>query len=350
MKVLTDYAHNDLWHSMVMLFEDRLGWDLYRPIGMDWYEAGIWQFERARLGDVVARQFLEPWASDDLALPGVSYRDDDMHPGRAMKMLTMEQARELGIDIVISTLAENEEGLHRFAGEVGAHFGIQVGNQGAPNAWGLAEFALLSSTTPQVRPWMPHVYYHQEFDLNDYRFEYPPTEGDLVSTRVQCITGLPEYETFRRVAALVPGARFRHYGHCNEQDDLWGGNAMTVPQIASEMRAARIGWHYKRWSDGYGHVLHSWFAVGRPVIGSSSYYSGRLDGIAKLGAPLFVEGVTSFDVDTRTDEELAVLVRRLIADDDYHQEISENAHRRFLEVVDFAAEEVAIREMFAKVL
>lgn len=350
MKVLTDYAHNDLWHSMVLLFEDRLGWDLYRPVGMEWYEEGIWRFERERLGDVVARQFLEPWSSDDHSLPGAIYRDDPMHPGRSMKMLTMEMARDLGIDIVISTLAENEDGWHRFAGEVGAHYGIQVGNQGAPNRWGLAEFALLSSTTPGVRPWMPHVYYHQEFDLTDYRFVWPPPERDLVSTRVQCITGLPEYETFRRVAALVPEARFRHYGHCNEHDDLWGGNAVTVPQIAQEMVAARIGWHDKRWSDGYGHVLHAWFAVGRPVIGSSSYYTGRLDGIEKLGGALFDEGVTSFDIDRRTDAELAALVRRLLEDEEYHREISENAHRRFLEAVDFADEEAAIREMFAKVL
>lgn len=348
-RVLTDYAHNDLWHSMAMLFEDRYGWELYRPVGMDWYTSGIWRFEHERLGDAVAKQFLAPWP-DDIAKSWHWQRRDSAHRGRLMRMVTLEQARAWDFDLVISTLAENEEGLHRFAREVGAHFGIQVGNQGAPNRWGLAEFALLSTTTPGFRPWMPHVTYHQEFDLLDYRYEYPPAERDLVATRVQCITGTPDYGIMRRVAEMTPEARFRHYGHCGEQDDLWGGNAENVPKIAEQMRATRVAWHGKRWSDGYGHVLHSWFAVGRPVIGSSGYYTGRNDGVPKLGGPLFVEGETSFDVDTRSEAELSDLVRRLISDDEYHQRISENVIRRFREVVDFDVEAAAIRGMLDGIL
>jgi hypothetical protein len=348
MRVLTDYAHNDLWHSMVLLFEDRFGWDLYRPIGMDWYP-DVWRFEHDRLGDVVARQFLAPWSSDVIRT-GHSERYDDMHPGRIMKMVTMDQARELSFDLVISTLAENEEGWHRFAREIGAHYGIQVGNQGAPNAWGLAEFALLSVTTPGVTPWMPHVTYHQEFSLDDYRYEWPPAERDLVATRVQCLTDTPAYQTFRAVAELTPEARFRHYGHCNVEDELWGGNAASVPEIARQMRASRVAWHDKRWSDGYGHVLHSWAAVGRPIIGSSGYYTGRSDGIVKLGGALFTEGETSFDIDTRSVSELAGLVRRLVEDDDFHRRISDNVRRRFEAVVSFDAEADSIRAMLEGVM
>lgn len=348
-RILTDYAHNDLWHSMSMLFEDRFGWELYRPIGMEWYDEGIWRFERDRLGDQVARQFLEPWPSDE-KVPWHSVRPDEAHPGKQMRMVTVNQAKALGLDLVISTLAENEDGLHRFAREVGAHYGIQVGNQGAPNSWGLAEFALLSVTTPGFHPWMPHVTYHQEFSLDDYRYEWPPAERDLVSTRVQCITGTPDYGIFRRVAALTPEARFRHFGHCNDEDELWGGNAPTVPDIAESMRASRVAWHAKRWSDGYGHVLHSWAAVGRPIIGSSGYYTGRNDGIPKLGGALFVEGETSFDIDTHSEAELSAIVRSLIEDDDYHREISANVYRRFREVVNFDVEAAAIRGMLDGIL
>ena len=346
MNVLIDFAHSDLWESLVLLL-DRFGWTLYRPIGMEWYAEGIWGFERNTLGDAVARQFLEPWASD-LPADGYSSRAATDHPGRHYRMVTLEQARDLRPDIVIATLAENETGLHGFAREVGAKYGIQIGNQGAENQWGLVDFALSSVTLPQVKPWMPHVFYHQEFSLSDFRYEYPPLT-DTVATRVQCFSGTPDYARFTRLAGMS-GLPFRWFGHCGEHDDFWGGNAPTTTDVADSMRASRTAYHVKRWSDGYGHVIHNWFAVGRPVVGSSSYYTGESDGIPKLAAPLFVEGKTSFDLDRMDDTEAVALFQRLASDDDFHQRISEDAARRFREVVDFDAEAAAIRTMFDGVL
>lgn len=341
-RVLVDAIHADLLHSLRMLFEDRYGWELYTPGGMDWYEEGIWRFERERLGDVVARQFLQPWDAD-VDRGTYSERQDQTHPGRIIRRLTLAQARDLRPDIVIATLAENEFSLAQLARETGATYGIQIGNQGAMNNFALAAFVMSSVTLPRD-PWMPHVYYHQEFSLDDFRYEYPPVERDLVATRVQCITDTPEHVRFRQLAALVPEARFRHYGHCGEQDDLWGGNAHTSAEVAEQMRAARIGWHAKRWSDGYGHVVHNWFAVGRPVLGTAGYYADKLAG------PLFVEGETSFDIDGYTDHDLAELIRWLLTDDDAHRRLSENARRRFEDVVSFDDEARAIREMLDRVM
>jgi len=347
--VLIDYAHNDLWESLALLFEDRLGWELYRPIGMEWYEQGLWGFERQTLGDAVARQFLSPYSSDR-PLDGYSERDDEMHT-RTYRLVTMEQARALKPDIVIACLAENETGLSGFAKEVGAHYGIQIGNQGAENQWGLAEFVLSSVTLPQLgggKPWVPHVFYHQEFSLSDFRFEYPP-ESQTVATRVQCFAGTPDYARFTRLSGLS-GLDFRWFGHCGDPDQFWGGNAHTTAEIAEQMRATRTAFHVKRWSDGYGHVIHNWFAVGRPVVGSSSYYTGESDGIVKLAAPLFVEGETSFDLDKLNDDEAVRLFQRLATDDDFHQKISTQAAERFRQVVDFDQEAEAVKAMFDQVL
>jgi hypothetical protein len=346
-RVLTEFAHEDLYESMAILFEDRFGWELYRPIGMEWYERHIWNFERERLGDQVARQFLAEWDTDVQHSSG-SVRWSTQHPRRSYTMLTYQQALDLKPDIVIATIAANELGLASFAGDIGAHYGIQVGNQGAPNVWSIAEFGLLSVTTPGFTPWKPHVTYHQEFSLDTYHPGFP--SRDEVATRVQCFTETAEYARFRRVAELVPEVRFRHYGHCGAHDEYYGGDAPTVAQIADEMRAAKVGWHDKRWSDGYGHVVHAWFATGRPVIGSASYYSGAYDDVPKLAEPLFVEGVTSFDIDKRSDAELASLVRRLVTDEDYWMEISVNAFQRFGQVVDFDSEAQEIRTMLDNVL
>lgn len=88
-----------------------------------------------------------------------------------------------------------------------------------------------------------------------------------------------------------------------------------------------------------GHVIHNAFAVGRPVVGRAAYYKG------KLAEPLWEHGVTSFDIDRLSDDELATLLRRLRDDDEYHQQISEAATARFHSVVDWDSEAQAVREL-----
>lgn len=350
-RVLCDAIHADLWESLRILFEDRLGWQLYRPIGWEWRERGIWRFEQHQpYGEGVAHQFLDVWEGSDRRvdpeLTGYDYvRPDSTHPGQALRLVTYEQARSQRWDLVLATLAENELGLRQFADEVGAHYGIQVGNQGAANAWGAAEFGLLSVTTPDFKPWKPHVYYRQEFDLGLFHADGGAgAEPDLVSTRVQCISQTGEYARFVALAGMVPEARFLWYGHCEPRDERWGGSHETTPLVAESMHHTRIAYHAKRWSDGYGHVIHNWFAIGRPVLGTATYYRDKLAG------PLFVEGVTSFDLERHSDHEVAGIIRMLLGDEDRWRAMCEASAARFREVVDFDAEAAAIRAMLENVM
>lgn len=346
-RVLCDAIHADLWESLRLLFEGRLGWELWRPIGMEWADRGIWRFEQHQpYGAGVAHQFLDHWPGiDDPLVDGTSWRPDTTHPGQGIRLVTHEAARSQPWDLVLATLAENELGLRQFADDVGAHYGIQVGNQGAANAWGAAEFALLSVTTPDFKPWKPHVTYRQEFSLADF---FPDSgalaEPDLVSTRVQCITQTTEYARFLAAAAAVPEARFLWYGHCEPRDERWGGSHETTPEVAGSMHRTRIAWHAKRWSDGYGHVIHNWFAIGRPVLATATYYADKLAG------PLFVEGVTSFDLERHSDAEVAGIVRMLLGDEDRWLRMCEAAADRFRAVVDFDAEAAQIRAMLENVM
>jgi hypothetical protein len=229
MRVLVDYHHHDLWESLELLFTDRFGWELLRPIGMDWFEQGYWNHERKWHGDAIARQYLEPWGSDITDLDGRLSRLDTSH-NRVQRLVTLEQARELRPDIVISTLAHNHEGLARFAAEVGATFGLQIGNvrfgaqDMAEDRWDLADFGLVSGVMPLTPP-KPHVTYHQEFVVPEY--EAPPRgrygythEGPLValgqftvSSFVQCY---PEtdwaYKWMTDTAAVAPELDWRVYG------------------------------------------------------------------------------------------------------------------------------------------
>lgn len=355
MKVLCDAIHADLWESLRLLFEVRFGWQLYRPIGMEWFTSGIWNFERATLGDAVARQFLEPWASDTRVTEGMldpyavtaeySVRPDSSHPGQSIRLVTLEQARNQDWDLVLATLAENETGLCGFAHDNAAHYGIQVGNQGAANQWGMAEFGLLSVTTPGFVPFKPHVTYRQEFSLADFHADGGAlAQPDLVSTHVQCITQTADYGLFRDLAARTPELSWRWFGHCEPRDELWGGDCPNTPAVAAQMHRARVAFHAKRWSDGYGHVVHNLAAIGRPMLATTDYYADKLAG------PLFLEGVTSYSIDHHSRDELAAIVRRLATDDDTWRTMCEAMAARFAQVVSFDAEAAQIRTMLDGIL
>ncbi len=55
MRILTDFHHSSLMRAHVMLFEDRLGHEVFRPIGMDWFHEGYWAINDL---EPTARQFL----------------------------------------------------------------------------------------------------------------------------------------------------------------------------------------------------------------------------------------------------------------------------------------------------
>jgi len=366
MRVLADYHHHDLWESLELLCA-RLGWSLRRPIGMEWFTEGYWNHERhnahlfGRAPDAIARQYLEPWGDDEAAFTGVldgavvrmpGGRWDASH-GRPINLVTLEEARQYPPDIVISTLAHNHEGFARFASEVGATFGLQLGNvRFSPidmdeDRWDLAAFGLVSSILPAPVD-KPHVVYHQEFSLVDFRAEPIVPHNPLrIASFVQCF---PEnertYPLFVESAEASPQFDWRVYGSYGKEplDRYAAGNIDRCAGIGQAMRENDIAWHGKQWSDGFGHVIHDWFAVGRPVLGYEWYYRTQLAG------PLWQEGVTSFDITDKTAHEVGNLLSELQREPDRIVAMGAAAAARFREVVDFDEEEQAIRAMFAAVL
>ena len=351
MKVLGDYHHHDLWESLELLCA-RLGWDLYRPIGMDWFNEGYWNFERAWHGDAVAKQYLEPWGSDAREGDNLVSRYDPSH-NRDIKLLTLEQARAVKPDIVIASVAHNHEGLARFATEVGATFGLHLGNvrfaaiDMAEDRWDLAKFGIVTSILPAPVD-VPHVVVHQEFSLEDFRHE-PGNPGERlkVASFVNCF---PEntrtYAQFVETADSLPSIDWQVYGAYGSvaEDRFACGNIGKCADVGAAMRASDIAWHTKQWSDGFGHVIHNWFAVGRPVLGHEWYYRTQLAG------PLWQEGITSFDLTDKTAHEVGNLLAELQREPERIIEMGNAAAARFREVVNFDEEEQAIRRMFEQVL
>ncbi len=181
--ILADFHHADLFESHQLVFVDRFGWDLYRPIGMEWFEEGYWNFGRESFGDAVARQFLEIWGSDTDC--GDHWeRADTTHPGRTYKMVTLEQARSRPWDFVLSSVSENDAGFHRLVQHTGARWVVHIGNQWQQVRWDLDPLAIVTATISVPRAERA-VFVHQEFSLEDFRY-LPPVRRDLVASFVQC--------------------------------------------------------------------------------------------------------------------------------------------------------------------
>jgi hypothetical protein len=350
--LLADYHHHDLWESLELMCQ-RLGWTLYRPIGMEWFEQGYWNFERAWHGDAVAKQYLTEWGSDvyNFELDRKQRHDGSHH--RWQNLLTLDEARDLRPDIVMASVAHNHEGLHRFAREVGAKFGLHLGNvrfssiDMAEDRWDLADFGIVTGIMPETPP-KPHVVVHQEFDLDDFRHEEPPGGGTFtIASFVNCFPeNTQAYAGFKAVAAYRPEYDWKVYGAYGgvPEDEYAAGNLQPCSAVGDAMRASDIAWHTKQWSDGFGHVIHNWASVGRPLIGHEWYYRTQLAG------PLWSEGVTSFDITDKTPTEVIHLLDRLYGDPELRLRMGENMAKRFREVVDFDHEEQLIRQMFERVL
>lgn len=314
------------------MFGDRFGAEVYAPWGMDWYDSWYWIFEKEHHGDAVAHQYLEGIFHDGVEQDGIIEVPDRKHPGRIIKGISLERARAEQFDLVMSSVPANANGYSKFAEQNGARWGIHVGNQWGDEAWEKRPSFAILTTTSVVPAGVPYVVVHQEFSLEDFRYE-PPAGFGPIRSMVNCFPEMTsEYAgNFAPLAVSAPELRWQVFGEYGTaaDDQFKMGNLHTDPAEGDAMRGAGIMWHSKKWSDGFGHVVHRAFAVGRPVFGYANYYADKLAG------PLWVDGVTSIDISTRSHDETLHELRRLRDDPDAYLRMCEASAARFREVVNF---------------
>ena len=64
--VFCDFHHHSLLRSFVLLFENRFNWNVYRPIGMEWFYEGYWGYNNI---EATAKQFLDIETTSSLIAP-----------------------------------------------------------------------------------------------------------------------------------------------------------------------------------------------------------------------------------------------------------------------------------------
>lgn len=334
MKVLTDFHHPDLYESFCLAMEDRLGWEVYRMIGMEWMHEEIWQHEVFWAGDKFGRLFL-PVPEDTTDHGSYLSAPDHRHSSanRVFKMLTLETARDVvrGDEwVVMPTVPGNQIGFHRFAMEQGAKYAVQIGNNEHPVLWELNPMAL-DSTEHYIPKNIQGIKYDQEIDTRLFHESPVPVEGPVASFVAVWHNAQGTYDLFNYAKDRIPEREFIVYG---DKGTFIDGTA----EVAARMAQTAAFWHSKEIGDGWGHVIHASAAIGRPLIGHASYYRG-------LRGEWLWDPRTSLDLTGKRFESATNEVRGLLQDSGRLERMGALAQERWRNRISYERDAWAIRQL-----
>lgn len=345
--VLSDFHHASLLNSLILLFENRLGGEVYRPIGYDWYKHDFWKVYDH---PATAEQFLGVGGATpdgtqklneivDSPAPDV-YLCQDIDSGQTNRAITLDGFFKMHFDIVIASIPDHIEPFKRLCE---LHLDrpkliYQIGNSWTTGA-GLAPNVMASAIVNNMPSDVNYISYHQEFDLSVFSpdFNYPEKK---IYSFVNCFNVSPHFNNdwylFEKMEHLMSDWEFGSYGgQCRD------GACHGSQQLASKMKEARFIWHTKWAGDGYGHIIHNAPAVGRPLIVKKNYYVG------KLAEPLLIDGETCIVIDNLNPEEIRNKIE-WFSEEVRYREMCVKVWENFKKVVNFDQEEIKIKEFLNK--
>lgn len=348
MNILADFHHADLWWSLQLL-ADRLGATLYRPYGMEWYDQDYYKlYGNLRAKDPerwIAKQYLVdtlfeiiPHRHQYQMLGRETYNGCEDYP--LFNVLTLEQAKNTTIDVVICTVHENEPYFAKlkefypnakFIRQVGNDLDTLVDESLYPNllASATAPFATFKGTNK--------VLYRQEFPLR--LFQPAPNYHDykhIYSFQNDIEQFEDTWEVWTDLKHKLREFEFKSYGvGCDD------GKIISKKHFIFRMADATFLFQSKGPWEGYGHVIHNAMAIGRPMIVKFSDYRG------KLAEPLLIKDQTYLDMD---DPELIDKIRFFSQRDNFNRMI-QNCQEAFKKNVNFDEEwEKGIKPFFENLI
>ena len=342
MKILCDFHHEDLFYSLHLLFEKRMGYELYRQIGPEWYQEGYWLVydHPATVSQYLGIQQAQEWAAIKAqnanmycTIPNENaYQKEDgiflipdFHRNVVYKAVTLEKFKQMKFDIVVSSMPAHIDRFNKLISSYQPHAKhiFQVGNN-----WGVGGFnvknILSSSTKASPNPDQHCVYYHQEFDLTIFDHQSCPNPKSVVNM-MHIMSGdcLGKFNQFK---AAMPDWKWTAHGGGNAD-----GPATNIPQAFKDHGFL---WHYKREGDGFGYNMFNALATGRPIITRKSFFKGM------TVDPLLVDGVSCIDLDVHSVPEVIKMLNEAAQD---HARWSMNTYNHFKSLVDYDREAVAIK-------
>lgn len=329
--VFTDHHHGSLLLSLILLFEKRLGGNVFAPIGFDWETQGFWKI-LDNPGTV------NPYLNVPTAVPldtnSMLYLCQEA--GFIYKGITLDGFYQIPIDIVIASIPAH---IAPFSRLCKSHPNkpkliYQIGNAWPVEA-GLTRNVMASAIIKGVPKHINFITYHQEFELSVFYpdFSYP---GQNIYSFVNFFTTSESYASdwalFEEVEKLMPTWNFKSFGGVCRDGALTGPN-----EVSQKIRESRFIWHTKFGGDGFGHIIYNSAAVARPMIVKMEYYKD------KLGRELMKDGVTCLAIDGLSPHEV---VNKILyySDEKRYATLCKNVSENFKEKVDFDREEITLKK------
>lgn len=383
MRCLIDFHHTDLFRSFQFLFEKRLGWEVFRPGGHDWFPQYYWHpIEAEALGNLTPHnEFIPEKHGNVLSAPqdGVLFRNFGQD-GTLFRWLPLSEAKTL--DLIVCTTDRNEQRFFNLRKNLGLKCPIwrYTGNSQEPVNLDLFDVfipAVQSDFDNYVATGKkPGILFHPEIDLSLYSYEPPPQWGQPILRNFLNFTyshreqGSP-WETWIRFAryvtdigglALLHGLGTPPEGIEIELDvvidtamDRMGishmkdrskwpdlrfnrgepGNHQTISDL---MKFSNLVCHIKRSPpEGFGFIAHCLAATGRPFITEQDAYRhlSAYKFMQHRETCLFVSGHDP------TDKENL----RWALEPENNLRMAQTLHRRFSENVSFDGEARAIAKL-----
>lgn len=331
--VFCDFHHQSLLRSFVLLFENRLGMNLYRPIGMDWYYNKYWDLNGL---EVTAYQFLNmsylknidgtPYVNESIGFQNGVYTILDPGNTTTHKAIEFNVFIEKKFDFIIASVPSHislfKNLIEKYQPD--AKLIVHMGNN-----WG-ESYAIGHNLLASIKDtgWgnTNAVYYHQEFDTNIYK-PINKFGFNKISSYINVIENNPGWQDFLSLEKLLQpqGIEFRSYGgQCRD-----GAFASGTTELSNSMQNNDFIFHVKHGGDGYGHILYNAYACGKPTIIRSSYYKNC------LGEELF-NSDNCIDLDTMSLEDASLKIKEIILDKERLKQMSDAAYKSFTDHVDFA--------------
>lgn len=339
LRVFTDFHHAGLLHSLILLFEGRLGGTVYRPIGMDWYKQGYWNVYDH---PATALQYLgtnagTPDGSKPLnevqEIKNEVYYCQDIDSNLTNKAIEFDTFTKMQFDVIIASLPQHLERYRELQAlyQPQAALVYQIGNKWEANS---AENVLASARLQNVPENINYIEYHQEFDLEVFKYQDQlESNPPKISSFINVYQNFTSWRLFEAVEKLLAGrVVMKSYGgQCRD------GVQQGYRAVAAEMHRSSLVWHVKDGGDGYGHIIHNAFAVGRPPIVRLSDYQNT------LAVDLMIDGETCIAIDGLNEQQIVEKILDVLENREKLATMSKNAYTRFTQVVNFDNEAEAVR-------
>ena len=332
MNIFVDFHHTALYYSLYLLLEQRLGHTLWRPVGLDWHKEGYFKQidlctndsqREEKLAEYLLPNTPIPYSPSDCnsEIQSITPQGNLLFPSGGVpvyqRALTFEQFKNNKIDLIIASFLWNIEPFTELSRKYQNNIPVivHVGNE-----WDLNQFQdyhVMASVKPQPYKSKSIVFYKQEFDLDIFSYNYTP-DSDMICSFVHNLSGSDRRDCIEFSNYL----NVKLYGKYNPD-----GCITNVRDISNIMRNCKFGLHLKQQEDAYGHVIHNWFACGKPVIYRGSQYKNRLAG------KMLQHMVTGIDLDLISLDKCVEIIKSISVEE--YKTMCDNVISVFNKEVDF---------------